>query len=148
MIKLLRIVVLFLTFCSVSFAQSMISIKQYTIDNSNDAKDPIVQTYVLKRCGAAYLYAASITKDKSPTTAKDLLDAFDKISMMAGAILMSKMNWTVETAGESVTKDIDNMLNYYQKDGADSFARTGNYMMNNYIGDDLVYCKGVVEAIQ
>ena len=40
------------------------------------------------------------------------------------------------------------MWMYYEKDGNDSFARTGNYMMGNYIGEDIKFCKDVVESIK
>ena len=29
------------------------------------------------------------------------------------------------------------MFNYYKKDGEDIYARTGKYMENSYIGEDL-----------
>ena len=146
--KLFGIAVLGLLWCNISFAQSMISLKKYARENKTDIEDPIVQTYILKRCGAAYLYAASVTKDKSQDTADSLVKAYDKVAVFAGRILMSKMNWSAETAAESLEKDMDNMLKFYDQDGSNSFARTGTYLMNNYIGDDLKYCKGIVEAIK
>jgi len=48
--------------------------------------------------------------------------------------IMKEMNWSEEVATKNLFTDIENMLNYYEKDGNDSFARTGTYMMNNYIG--------------
>ena len=146
--KLLGIVVLSLFWSNISFAQSMVSLKKYSKENQNDLEDPIVQTYILKRCGAAYLYAASITKSKDQATADSLTEAYDKVAVFAGRILMSKMNWTAEVAAESLEKDMDNMLKYYDQDGSNSFAKTGVYIMDNYIGADLKYCKGIVEAIK
>ncbi len=146
--KLLGIVVLSLFWSNISFAQSMVSLKKYSKENQKDLEDPIVQTYILKRCGAAYLYAASITKSKDQATADSLIKAYDKVAVFAGRILMAKMNWTAEVAAESLEKDMDNMLKYYDQDGSNSFAKTGVYMMDNYIGEDLKYCKGIVEAIQ
>jgi hypothetical protein len=32
------------------------------------------------------------------------------------------------------------MFNYYKKDGEDNYARTGKYMENSYIGEDLQQC--------
>jgi|TARA_B100002003_G_C14030209_1_gene496647 hypothetical protein len=58
------------------------------------------------------------------------------------------MNWTPEVASKSLETDIDNMWKYYEEDGNDSFARTGNYAMDNYIFEDIKFCKGVVESIQ
>ena len=147
MSKILSIVALMLLFSNSVIAQSMIPLKLYVKDNKQDTEDPIVQTYILKRCGAAYLYAASITKDKNEATADDLVRAYQKVALLAGQILMSKMNWSAETAAESLEIDMDNMLKYYDQDGSNSFARTGIYMMNNYIGEDLKHCKGIVEAI-
>ena len=146
--KLLGIVVLGLLLSGNVYGQSMISLKKYANENKSDLEDPIVQTYILKRCGAAYLYAASITKSKDQATANSLIKAYDKVAVFAGRILMSTMNWTAETAAESLEKDMDNMLKFYDQDGSNSFARTGVYMMDNYIGDDLKYCKGIVEAIK
>ena len=146
--KIFGLVSLILICSNFSFAQSMISLKKYANENKSDLEDPIVQTYILKRCGAAYLYAASITKSKDQATADSLIEAYDKVAVFAGRILMSTMNWTAETAAESLEKDMDNMLKFYDQDGSNSFARTGVYIMDNYIGDDLKYCKGIVEAIK
>jgi len=146
--KLLGIIVVSLLLSGNVYGQSMISLKKYANENKSNLENPIVQTYILKRCGAAYLYAASITKSKDQATADSLIKAYDKVAVFAGRILMSKMNWTAETAAESLEKDMDNMLKFYDQDGSNSFARTGVYMMDNYIGDDLKYCKGIVEAIK
>jgi hypothetical protein len=143
--KLLSILVLFLS--ANLYADSMISIEQYVNDKGNNPKDPIVQTYVLKRCASAYLYTASIT-----TRDKDMVDnltkAYKKVAIRAAEILMQKLNWTEEVAGKSIKTDITNMLNFYEKDGNESFAKDGTYIMNNYIGNDVKFCKGIVESIK
>ena len=86
--KILGLVSLILICSNFSFAQSMISLKKYANENKSDLEDPIVQTYILKRCGAAYLYAASITKSKDQATADSLIEAYDKVAVFAGRILM------------------------------------------------------------
>ena len=58
------------------------------------------------------------------------------------------MNWNVEVAGEDVVNDVDKMKQYYIKDGKDFFTRTGTYTINNYIGNDLRFCKKLVEKIK
>lgn len=143
--KLLSILVLF--FSVNLYADSMISIEQYVNDKGNNPKDPIVQTYVLKRCASAYLYTASITtRDKEMVD--NLTEAYKKVAIRAAEILMQKLNWTEEVAGKSIKTDITNMLNFYEKDGNESFAKDGTYIMNNYIGNDVKFCKGVVESIK
>ena len=98
----------------------MISLKQYVKDNSNYAEDPIVQTYVLKRCSAVYIYAAAITKDKDKNMAAAFVNAYQKVSIFAGEVLMHQMNWSEEVAGKSLITDMDKMVKYYEKDGNDS----------------------------
>jgi hypothetical protein len=146
--KLSTLIILSFFWFSTTYAASMISIKEYIKSNSEYLNDPITRTYVLKRCASAYLYGAGITKDKSIDTSNALANASNKVMIFAGDILISEMKWTAEVAAESLRTDIDNMFKYYEKDGNDSFARTGNYMMGNYIGEDLQFCKGVVESIQ
>lgn len=143
--KLLFVLVLF--FSVNLYADSMISIEQYVNDKGNNPKDPIVQTYVLKRCASAYLYTASITtRDKEMVD--NLTEAYKKVAIRAAEILMQKLNWTEEVAGKSIKTDITNMLNFYEKDGNESFAKDGTYIMNNYIGNDVKFCKGIVESIK
>ena len=143
--KLLSILLLF--FSANLYADSMISIEQYVNDKGNNPKDPIVQTYVLKRCASAYLYTASITtRDKEMVD--NLTEAYKKVAIRAAEILMQKLNWTEEVAGKSIKTDITNMLNFYEKDGNESFAKDGTYIMNNYIGNDVKFCKGIVESIK
>ena len=144
--KLLGILFLSLLWCNISLAQSMMPLKEYIIENKNNTNDVITQTYVLKRCGAAYLFAASITKDVNPEASKNLAKAYGKLMMLAGQALMLELGWSEQEAAISVERDLKNMLKYYQEDGYDSFSRTGKYMENNYIGEDLTFCKGVAEA--
>ena len=146
--KLSLYVFLVLMWCNVSAAQSMVPLKKYVIDNSQYVEDPITLTYVLKRCGAAYLYAATITKDKDKKISEQFTKAYRKVTMFAGQVLMEGMNWSEEVASKSLFTDIENMLNYYEIDGNDSFARTGNYMMDNYIAEDIIICNGVLESMK
>ncbi|AEA81455.1 hypothetical protein SAR11G3_00980 [Candidatus Pelagibacter sp. IMCC9063] len=139
------IVVLGLLLGGNAYSQSMIALKKYIQENDNYASDPITFTYVLKRCSAAYIYATSITKDSS--NPENLLKAFRITFNFAAKILMKKMNWTEEVTAKSLKTDIDNMMKYLEKDGNESFAKTGIYMMNNYIGGDLKICNGIVRAI-
>jgi len=146
--NILAILVVSLFWSSSLNAASMISINEYIKSNSEYLNDPITKTYVLKRCAAAYLFGAGITKDKSIETSNALAKASNTVMLFAGDVLISEMKWSAEVAAESLKTDIDNMFKYYEKDGNDSFARTGNYMMGNYIGEDIQFCKGVVESIQ
>jgi len=146
--NILAILVVSLFWSSSLNAASMISINEYIKSNSEYLNDPITKTYVLKRCAAAYLFGAGITKDKSIETSNALAKASNTVMLFAGDVLISEMKWSTEVAAESLKTDIDNMFKYYEKDGNDSFARTGNYMMGNYIGEDIQFCKGVVESIQ
>ena len=146
--KLLGILVLSLLWCNVSAAQSMVPLKKYVIDNSQYVEDPITLTYVLKRCGAAYLYAASITKDKDQKISEQFAKAYGKVTMFAGQVLMEGMNWSEEVASKRIHTDLKNMMKYYEKDGNDFFARTGNYMMDNYIAEDIILCNGILESIK
>ena len=145
--KILGTVLLFFLLNSNAHPQSMISIKDYLVENKEFIKDPIVFSYVLKRCGAAYLYASAITIDKDKKTADSLSNAYEEGSLFAVNLLMKEMGWSQEKATKSLFTDMSNMGKYYKKDGNDSFARTGSYMMNNYIGEDLGACKQIVETI-
>ena len=143
--KLLGIVVLGLLLSSNAYAGSMIPLKQYIEENEQYLEDPITYTYILKRCSALYLYVATITKDKDQTLASAYLEFYRKLSLEAAQILKEKMDWTEDVAGKSVIKDLDKMVKYYSEDGQDSYARTGAYTENNYIGEDLRVCKIVIE---
>ena len=146
--KTFNILILLLLWCNTSFGQSMKSLQEFTKENENYVKDPIVQTYVLKRCGAAYLYVASITKDRDRNMAENFLKASDKLLVYAGKIVMLKLKLNTDEAGKNIIQDVDIMRGYYEKDGTDSFARTGSYTSNNYIGEDLSFCKGIAETIK
>lgn len=146
--KLLGILIVSLFLTSNGFAQSMISINKFIEKNSGDSKDVIVQTYVVKRCTAAYLYMVTITKDRDAKTAETFRRAYDELFQFAAQLLMKELNLDVDTAGENVLTDVDNMMKYYIKDGQDSFARTGTYVMDNYIGDDLRFCKELMNRLK
>lgn len=146
--KIISILFITLLFCVSSKAQSMLSLEMYMSKNSNYMKDPITLGYVLKRCGAVYLYVAAITKDKEKETSNSFRKAYQEVTTFTGMMLMQEMNWSEEEASKSVFTDIDNMMNYYEKDGNDSFARTGNYIMDNYIGADVQVCNKIVNILK
>tara|TARA_B100000963_G_scaffold323387_1_gene308178 strand:+ start:172 stop:618 length:447 start_codon:yes stop_codon:yes gene_type:complete len=146
--KILVVLLLSIFYSNNVVAQSMISINKFIEKNSEGSKDVIVQTYVVKRCTAAYLYMVTITKDRDAKTAESFRIAYDKLFQFAAQILMKDLNLDVDAAGENVLTDVDNMMKYYIKDGQDSFVRTGTYVMDNYIGDDLRFCKKLMKSIQ
>ena len=145
--KLLGILIVSLFLSSNGFAQSMISINEFIEKNSEGSKDVIVQTYVVKRCTAAYLYMMTITKDTDAKAAESFRIAYDKLFQFAAQLLMKNLNLDVDAAGNNVLIDVDNMMKYYIEDGQDSFARTGTYVMDNYIGDDLRFCKKLMNRL-
>ncbi len=138
---------LVLMVCNVSYSQSMMSLKNYIEDNKGYLGDPITYAYILKRCASVYLYAGAITKDANKQTSDEFLNLYRNISFSVTKMLTEQMNWTAEVAGKNVLTDMENMGKYYEIDGNDSFARTGKYMENNYIGEDLRVCKAIVEGL-
>ena len=126
----------------------MISIQEYIKNNSNYLNDTTTKTYVLKRCAASYLYYAGITKDNFPKKSQLIANASRKIMIFTGDILINELQWTAEVAAKSLETDIDNMWEYYEKDGNESFARSGNYILGNYIGQDIKFCEEVVKKIK
>ena len=146
--KLLTIVVLGLLLSVNANSASMISIQEYIKNNSNYLNDTITKTYVLKRCAASYLYYAGITKDTFPKKSQLIANASKKVMVFAGDILINELQWTAKVAAKSLETDIDNMWEYYEKDGNKSFARSGNYISGNYIGQDIKFCEKVVKKIK
>ena len=134
--------------CNVGFTQSMIPLSQYLEENSGYSKDPITVSYIAKRCAAAYLYASTISLEDKKKTKQSLINSYQILFEFAANVLISKMNWNVQDAGEDVVNDVDKMMQYYIKDGKDFFTRTGTYTINNYIGNDLRFCKKLVEKIK
>ena len=145
--KILEIIFLVFLWCNVSNSASMISLQEYVKSNSDYLNDPITKIYVLKRCAASYLYAAEATKESSPETSQELAKAYNKAIGSANKISITEMKLTKEVALKSLKIDIDNMIKYYKIDGKDFFIRTGYKLLQNYIGEDLLFCKGVVEKL-
>ena len=133
--------------CNVSYSQSMISLKNYIEDNKEYLGTPITYAYILKRCASVYSYAGSIYKDANKQKSEQFLLLYKNITFAVTKMLMEQMNWTAEVAGERVLNDMKNMKKYYEIDGNDSFARTGKYMVNNYIVEDFLVCKTLVENL-
>lgn len=146
--KLLFIIFVSLLMSVNANSASMISIQEYIKNNSNYLNDTTTKTYVLKRCAASYLYYAGITKDNFPKKSQLIANASKKIMIFTGDILINELQWTAEVAAKSLETDIDNMWEYYEKDGNESFARTGNYILGNYIGQDIKFCEEVVKEIK
>ena len=138
--KLLGIVVLGLLWCNISFAQSLKPLQKYIDENANSINDPVVVSYMLKRCGAVYIFASAITKDTDKDTAEAMRRISNDAILNAGKILIEKLKWSKEESTKSLETDLTKMVEYYKKDGSDFFARTGLYMQDNYIADDVYIC--------
>ena len=141
--KILIFAILSNFFCQLSFSQSMTSINNYISNNSNWLDDPISTAYVLKRCGAVYIYASALTSNK------DQIEAFkkasDKSSLFAHEVLSGEMDSSKAT--DIVFNALDKIIMNYKNDGDASYAASGEYTTKNYIGEDLQTCKGIVESI-
>ena len=138
--KLLGIVVLGLLWCNISFAQSLKPLQKYIDENANSINDPVVVSYMLKRCGAVYIFASAITKDTDKDTAEAMRRISNDAILNAGKILIEKLKWSKEETTKSLETDLTKMVEYYKKDGSDFFARTGLCMQDNYIADDVYIC--------
>ena len=113
--------------------------------NTNWIKDPISISYVFKRCGAVYIYASALTDVKKQ------IKAFEKASnsslKFAHDVLVEEKNMSSSKATDIVFGSMDEIMLNYKNDGNKSYAATGEYTSNNYIGKDLSTCKGLVESI-
>ena len=143
--KLLAIVVLGLLWSNASFAQSLKPLKNYIDENASTINDPVVVSYIFKRCGAVYTFASAVSKDAQA-------DTFAKLSnealLIAGEILLKKLQWSGYEVSENLKTEVTKMVIYYKEDGQDFFSRTGLYMKNNYIGDDLFICKEMMQKFR
>ena len=146
--KLLGIAVLGLMWCNISFAQSLKPLQKYIDENANSINDPVVVSYMLKRCGAVYIFASAITKDTNKDTAEAMGRISNEAILNAGMILIEKLKWSEEETTKSLKSDVTKMVEYYKQDGSDFFARTGLYMQDNYIGDDVYICGKLMEKFR
>lgn len=146
--KLLVIVVLGLLCFNTSFAQSLKPLQNYIDENADTINDPVVLSYMLKRCGAVYIFASAITKDKSEEQAEIFGKVSNEALFNAGRILIEKLEWSEDEASKSLRTETTKMVEYYKKDGTDFFARTGLYMKDNYIGDDLFICNNIIQKFR
>ncbi|MDC0866090.1 hypothetical protein OAP79_01795 [Candidatus Pelagibacter sp.] len=143
--KILAIIVFGFLLSGNANARSMISISEYIQKNPKNSKDPITQVYISKRCSAVNLYMFTLTQDKDPKTAESFVKSYEHLFNLSAKILVKYANLDFKTAGDQVTADVDGMMQYYIKDGQDYFLRTGSYIMDNYIGDDLRFCKKLMK---
>ncbi|MDC3397731.1 hypothetical protein OAW70_01340 [Candidatus Pelagibacter ubique] len=127
-------------------AQSLISINKYLKDNINSLEDPITLTYLMNRCSAAYIFASVVTNKTMPDSADKFTEAANKVYLFSIEILIRDLKYEYKVADSKTKKEIDAMFNYYQKDGEDIYARTGKYMENSYIGEDLQQCNVLMLA--
>ena len=86
--KLLGILVLGLILCNISFAQSLKPLQKYIDENANSINDPVVVSYMLKRCGAVYIFASAITRDTSIDKAEVMGRISNEAILNAGMILI------------------------------------------------------------
>ena len=142
------ILVIGLIFNANAYAQSMVSISKYLKDNINYLKDPITITYLMNRCSAVYIYASVVTNKKMPDVSNNFVNAAIKMHKFSLVTLIKEFKYKQEEAEKKTKKEVDIMFGYYQKDGEDFYARTGKYIENSYIGDDLQKCNNLITTLK
>ena len=100
----------------------------------------------MNRCSAAYVFASIITDKKMPETADKFTKAATDNYQFSVQVLIKELNYDFYKADKKTKQEIDTMLKYYQKDGEDFYARTGKYMENNYIGEDIQSCNFLYQS--
>ena len=81
-----------------------------------------------------------VTDKTMPDVADNFTEAAKKNYLFSIEILIRDLKYEYKVAESKTKKEIDVMFNYYKKDGEDNYARTGKYMENSYIGEDLQQC--------
>ena len=81
-----------------------------------------------------------------PDAADKFTEAANKVYLFSIEILIRDLKYEYKDADSKTKKEIDAMFNYYKKDGEDIYARTGKYMENSYIGEDLQQCNVLMLA--
>jgi len=146
--KLLEIIVLCLLLSENVQAQSLLSIQKYLKDNINFLDDPITLSYLMNRCSAVYLYGSVVTNQKEPVSAEKFANAASKVYQFSLQVLMNDLKYEYYKADLKTKQEIDTMFKYYKKDGDDFYARTGKYLMNTYIGEDIESCNVLYQAFK
>lgn len=123
---------------------SMIPLKEY-IKNKNIQNDDGAKGYMALRCGCLYLVTSTMMEGKNEDKNKK-----ENILMCEGYKSQAVLLWVM--AGKSMGVKIDNMVKnigeitaFYIEDSNKNYQRTGNMMVDSYMGDDLIICKEFVE---
>jgi hypothetical protein len=140
------LVIIFAIFINFSAnAQTMIPLNRYLKENDKYLGSPSTQNYIWNRCAAVSLYIAGLIQDKDKETSIRFVNDYDSFSSLTTNNLKKNLNFSNSEALKNFTDNVTNMLDFYRKDSLEFFARTGDYIMGNYIGEDAKICREILK---
>lgn len=123
---------------------SMIPLKEY-IKNKNIQNDDGAKGYMALRCGCLYLVTSVMMEGKNEDKNKKENDILCKNYSIQGNLLWKMARKIMAVKMNNMTKNIENITMFYIEDSNKNYQRTGNMMVDSYMGDDLIICKEFVE---
>ena len=145
--KHLLSILILLGFISSALAQQSFKPLSEYIQDHDIFNDNAALTYALQRCSAVYDTTQKLIYDQDPETSDDHWNTSVFLFNLAAAFHASLKSMDLETAEKEVSILIKEKAELYMKDAKSNYIRTGNYMMDTYLENDVEICIGIGDAL-
>ena len=129
-----------------SAQQSFKPLSEYVQDH-DILNDNAAMTYALQRCSAAYNTAQALIYEQDKETSDTHFETSIILGNLAVMLHAEIKNMDMAKAEKEVADLIKAKVNIYMNDAKANYIKTGSYMMDTYMEDDLMFCKKLSEAL-
>ena len=140
-------ILILLGFISTALAQQSFKPLSEYIQDHDVLSDDAAMTYALQRCSAAYNTAQALIFDQDRETSDIQFETSVILGNLAVMLHASIKNMDIAQAEKEVADLIKAKVNIYMDDAKANYIKTGSYMMDTYMENDLMICKKLSEAL-
>ena len=138
MIKIKKILIIFLFFSNYLFAQTIEPLKNYSLENILENDE--INYKILEGCISIYLAVTELTKERYPDLGDQFFEMTETLNPY-GIIALSKIqdkpyNEVEKIFFNNVTNLRDKYIDEMNKNG----KLNGSYFKGSFLGDDLTFC--------
>ena len=146
MIKIKKILIIFLFFSNYLFAQTIEPLKNYSLQNILENDE--INYKILEGCISIYSAVTELTKERYPDLGDQFFEMTETLNPY-GIIALSKIQGKTYKEAENIFfNNVSSLKDQYIDEMNKNGKLNGSYFKGSFLGDDLTFCYEVTRYLQ
>jgi len=146
MIKIKKILIIFLFFSNYLFAQTIEPLKNYSLQNILENDE--INYKILEGCISIYSAVTELTKERYPDLGDQFFEMTETLNPY-GIIALSKIQGKTYKEAENIFfNNVSSLKDQYIDEMNKNGKLNGSYFKGSFLGDDLSFCYEVTRYLQ